>query len=435
MTVSNQTVQAVDTEIERLEESMIQFLSTLVEKRTVTGNERAGQEVMANKFESLGAAVDRWEPNPERLRGHSGYFETSTFEEVGYGGRPNVGARLDGVGEGNSLGLSGHIDVVSVTEREWDSDPWTLVRDDDRLIGRGSCDMKGGIAAYVTAVEALQAANVDLEGDLVLQSTIEEEAGGVGGVLSALERGYRPDAAVIPEPLDIPHIGTASAGVMYFRITVPGRTAHAGRAYAGVNALDKAVLLLQSLNDLDETRKGRIDYPRAYRADRRLEGHVTNLNIGVIDGGEWPSTVPGEVTLEGRIGWPPGETREQVRKEIRRTISNVATRDEWLAEHPPELSWFGWQAEPHEVPLDSRIARVSKTAAEDVTGNEGQFVGGHAGMDERFYKNYYDINAVSVGPYGENLHGPNEHTTVTSLTDTAKTLARIIMYYCGVASD
>lgn len=434
MTPSDAVVAAVDSEIEALEADLLEFLSDLVEAETVTGNEGPGQEVVVDKFASMGLATDVWEPSAADLRDHEGYFETSTYEAVGYEGRPNVAATVEGAGDGPTLTLSGHVDVVSVDEDAWDVDPWTLTREGDVLYGRGSCDMKGGIAAYTTAVQALDAAGVELSGDLYLQSTIEEEDGGVGGVLSALERGYQPDAAVIPEPLNVPNVGLSSAGVMYFEVRVPGRTAHAATAFEGVDAIGKALQVYEALQELDAERKARIEYPRATNALPELEGHVTNINVGLIEGGDWPSTVPGEVTLKGRVGWPPGESRAEVREQIRQAVADVVEADDWLAEHPPELEWFGWQAAPHEVSADAEIARLSKRTAEAVTGETGAFIGGSAGLDERFYKNYYDVDVATVGPYGERLHGPNECTSLDSLIQTAKIHARIAMAFCGVES-
>jgi len=339
----------------------------------VTGEEAPAQDIAVEAFEGLGPDPDVWKHDAEALRGHESFFETSSFVEVGYEGRPNVAAVLEGEseGEGRTLTLSGHVDVVSADPDEWSTGPWRLVRDGDTLYGRGAADMKGGIAASLTAVRALRAVGVDLAGDLILRTTIEEEDGGVGGVRSALERGYRPDAAVVAESFDVPNVGVASGGVTYFRITVPGRAAHAATAFEGVDALGKALSVYEALQDLDRERKARIEYPRAARADPRLDGTVTNINLGVIEGGDWPSTVPGEVVMEGRVGWPPGETREAVREERRGAVRSVGEDDEWLAEHPPELEWFGWQAETHEVPEDAEIARPAMRAGESATGGTG----------------------------------------------------------------
>ncbi|WP_254536056.1 ArgE/DapE family deacylase [Halomarina litorea] len=429
------TKEQVAARIEDREASMVEFLSDLVAARTVTGNEGPGQELLVERFEALGLEPDVWEPDPGRLRDHEGYFETSSFARVGYEGRPNVAARLAGSGDGPTLALSGHVDVVDVTEDEWDHDPWALTREGDRLFGRGAADMKGGLAAILLAVESLRDLDVDLAGDLLLLSTIEEEDGGVGGTLSALERGYVPDAALVAEPYGVPNVGTASAGVMYFRVTVPGKSAHAAWGHEGVNAIGKATEVYRALDDLDRERKARIDYEPAYRATPGLEGNVTNINLGTIRAGDWPSTVPAEAVVEGRVGWPPGESREEVREQVEGAVDAVATDDGWLADNPPRVEWFGWQAAPHEVPEDCEIATRAKRNAEAATGREGQFIGGSAGLDERFYERYYDVHAVSVGPEGERLHGADETTTVTSLLETATTLAWTALDYCGEATD
>ncbi|MFC4438503.1 MULTISPECIES: ArgE/DapE family deacylase [Natrialbaceae] len=419
---------ALTEAIERREERLLELVSALVETKTVTGNEGPGQEVIVDALETLGLEPDVWEPDDEALRGHDGFFETSSFADVGYEGRPNVAARIEG-GDGPTLTVGGHIDVVDVTESEWDRDPWSMTREDDTLYGRGVADMKGGLAAVLIAIEALLEEGVELGGDLLFQSTIEEEDGGVGGALSALERGYVPDAAVIAEPFDVPNIGVASAGVMYFRIEVPGKSVHAAWGHEGVNAIGKAAKLYAALEELDAERKERIEYPPAHAADPKLEGNVTNLNLGTIEAGDWPSTVPSEAVLQGRVGWPPGESRAEVRTQIDETIAAVAEDDEWLAANPPTIEWFGWQAAPHETATDSKIVRVAKSNAEAVTGAAGQFVGGNAGLDERFFVRYYDVDAVSVGPVGHNLHGADEHTTVDSLLETATTIAHTIVNY------
>jgi len=419
---------ALSAAIEGREAELLELLETLVETRTVTGNEGPGQEVVVDRLESIGLEPDVWEPDPRRLRDHEGYFETSSFVDVGYEGRPNVAARIDG-GDGPTLAVGGHVDVVDVTDTEWDHEPWTVSREGRTLYGRGVADMKGGLAATLIAVEALLEVIDEPGGDLIFQSVIEEEDGGVGGTLSVLERGYRPDAAMIAEPYGIPNVGIASAGVMYFTITVPGKSAHAAWGHEGVNAIGKATKIYEALESLDLARKATIDYPPAYRADPSLEGNVTNLNLGTVAAGDWPSTVPSELTFEGRIGWPPGEGREAVRAQIEATVAAVAESDTWLADHPPTVEWVGWQAAPHEVDRDAPIVRCARANAEAVTGESGDLVGGTAGLDERFYALYYDVDAVSVGPTGGNLHGADEHTTVDSLLETAETLAHAIVDY------
>jgi acetylornithine deacetylase len=106
-----------------------------------------------------------------------------------------------------------------------------------------------------------------------------------------------------------------------------------------------------------------------------------------------------------------------------------------MAEHPPEVEWFGWAAQPHEVPEDADIVQLSLDNAEAVCGERGSLVGGNASLDERFFQRYYDIPVATVGPWGANLHGADEHTTTESLVETAQTVAGIALDYCGVAQE
>jgi acetylornithine deacetylase len=413
--------------------ALFDLVAEFVETPSVSGEEGPAQEVVVDEMESLGLEPDVWEPDVEGFRDHPGYFDTKTYDDVGYEGRPNAVARIEGAGEGPSLALSGHVDVVPVEAEDWTYDPWTATVEDGRIYGRGACDMKGGLAANLFVYRALRECGVDLAGDLLLQSTIDEEAGGTGGVLAALERGYQPDAAMIPEPFGLPDIGIASSGVMYARVTVEGKAAHAAYGYEGENAVDRLARVITALEELDRERKARIDYEPAVNQDPAAEGAVTNINSGIVAGGDWPSTVPAEATVECRVGWPPGETREEVREQFEDAVSAVATEDDWLAAHPPDVEWFGWNAAPHECDRDAEVVDLARRHAADVCGREGQFVGGLAGLDERFYVNYYDIPCPTVGPVGHNLHGADESVEKASLVETAQVLAATAIEFCGVA--
>lgn len=434
---NRETREAVCEYIAENHDETLAFLSELVAARSLPGEEGPAQAVMVETFEGFGLDVDTWEPDAEALRDHPAFFETTPFEEYGYEGRENVAATDPGSGDGRSLALSGHVDVVPPDPVDaWEHDPWETHLEDGRLYGRGTFDMKGGIAAFVAAYDALRELGIELRGDLTLQTTIEEEAGGVGGVLSALERGYRPDAAIIPEPSGVPTIGVASAGVMYFRVTVPGKPAHTAYKFLGVDAVGKGYEIYGALEALHEERNERIDdYGPSVNQYAEAEGSTTNLSLtDIYVPGSWTSTVPGEVVMEYRIGWPPsaGQTREEVRAEVTETIERVAENDDWLAEHPPEIEWFGWSTDPHEVDYDSDFFELVCTETERVTGSEVNYRGGLGGNDERFYNRYYDIPCPSVGPSGGNGHGTDEYVDVDSLVDTAQVLALTAMEWCGV---
>lgn len=149
----------------------------------MTGNEKPAQETVASRLESSGLTVDMWEPKADAIRDHPGYFEMSSYQEYGYENRPNIAVTKEGIGDGRSLTLSGHVDVVPVDKDEWSYDPWDASVEDNCLDGRGSNDMLGGVASILIAYEALDELGIELSGDLTLQTTVEEEDGGVGGVL------------------------------------------------------------------------------------------------------------------------------------------------------------------------------------------------------------------------------------------------------------
>jgi len=431
--------QRVEEAIEKNKDNMLDILADLVEKRSTPGNEKTAQKVVIKKLESLGLEVDVWEPDVDSLREHPAFFETNAYVDHGYKGRPNVAAVHKGTNSDSSqsLCLSGHIDVVPADPiQAWNTDPWDPVIENGKMFGRGTYDMKGGIAGFLHAFETLKELDVEIEGDLILQTTIEEEAGGIGGVLSALERGYQPDAAIVGEPAGPPIIGIASAGVMYFRITVPGKSAHTARKFLGVDAVNKAYKIYNKLEKLDRERKKRTpDYPPALNRTPEAKGNMTNLSISSFNAGKWSSTVPGEAVLEYRIGWPPNtnESKGDVRNEIKHAIDSVVENDAWLSEHPPQIDWFGWQTNPHEVDTDEEFVQTVAGNAEKVTGRKHQFRGGLGGNDERFYNRYYNIPAISLGPAGGRGHGPDEYVEIESLLDASKVYATSIIDWCNTS--
>ena len=174
---------------------------------------------------------------------------------LSFEGRPQLIARMVGRGGGRSLVFNGHIDVVSAEPRsEWASDPFVASVRDGRLYGRGACDMKGGIAAMVFAVETLSSLGVSLDGDLLVATNTDEESSGAGGT-ALVEHGLRADAGVVTEPTGF-QTWIACRGSDYGVITVPGRPGHAEvrqpdwRLGGAVNAIEKAVVVLDAIASL-----------------------------------------------------------------------------------------------------------------------------------------------------------------------------------------
>ncbi|MHA2208374.1 MAG: M20/M25/M40 family metallo-hydrolase, partial [Candidatus Thorarchaeota archaeon] len=224
-------------------------------------------------------------------------------------------------------------------------------------------------------------------------------------------------------------ITLASAGVMYFRVTVTGVPAHAATAHFGVNAVQKMMPIIDSIQRLHEDRQAKISYSYA-ESDPRMKGRATTINIGVIKAGDWPSTVPGSCTIECRIGFPPGETREEVMKQVEDAISRAAKGDDWLKDNPPVVEWFGWKARPHELEPKNDFVQLVKQNVIDVAGREPDFIGGSAGLDTRFFV-HHGVPALTCGPFAERIHSFDEVVSIESIVQTSQVIAKTMLEWCG----
>jgi acetylornithine deacetylase len=375
---------------------------------------------MQQRLQRLGARVETFEADRNVISGHHGYVPVPW----GYSGRPNVIGILDG--QGRSLALNGHVDVVSPEPiSQWRHDPWGGEIEDGKLYGRGAGDMKGGVVAALWALEGILRAGMSPVARVLFQSVIEEEAGGSGGTLACLLRGYTADAMLIPEPL--PRIAIAHVGVLYFRVRVFGKTAHAGLAHTGVNAIGKLNLVYDALVELDRRRSERVHYPLI----EQTSGRSSHICIGKYQGGNWPSTVCGEARLEARISFVPGETAADIRQEVAEAVKTVAVKDDWLREHPPEVEWFGWRAEPWQQPADHPFIQALRGATRQVLGEEAPIVGKAAAMDTRF-AGMFGIPAASFGVATTNIHGIDENVLLDSVVECAQVIALTIAHWSGV---
>ena len=217
------------------------------------------QALLAARLGALGAEVDRWEPDPASFAGHPMMPSWHHWR-----GRPITVGVLRGRGGGRALVVNGHVDVVGAGERErWASDPFAAEIRDGRIYGRGACDMKGGLAAALVALEALGDAGIRLDGDVVFEAVTDEETCAMG-TIAAIERGYRGDAGLVPEPTGF-DLWIATRGLLHGTLSVEGRSAHAEMNQpswqdgGGVNAIQKTMPLLGALDELSARWAGRAD--------------------------------------------------------------------------------------------------------------------------------------------------------------------------------
>jgi len=428
--VDPETVARLDRAIEGMEADIVEFAGDLVALPSVQGNEAAAQELVEERMDEMGLATRTVEAST--VDGIEDHPEYSTTGEP-YDGRPNVIGYREGAGDGRSLRFNGHVDVVPAgDESQWSFDPYAGDVVDGTLRGRGASDMKGGLTAMLFAVSALDRAGIELQGDLVLESVIEEEAGGYGGTLATVldEDAIETDAVVIPEPTDF-DLWIANDGVSYFRVTVEGKSAHAAETDAGVNAIDKLVPIFQHLSALHDVRKSTVHDDLF----EQWHEHTVSLNLGTIQGGDWVSSVPDEAVLEGRISHAPSEQRAEIHEVVEGVVAEAAADDEWLATHPPDVEWFGWRGSSARISPDEEVVTAVQTLLSEHFDRDGNAKGFPGGIDTRFFVNYADTPAICFGPGDYNIHGTDEHLPVDELLEATKAFALLAMDWCGYELD
>ena len=344
---------------------------------------------------------------------------------------PVLVARLPGAGRGKSLILNGHYDVVPLGLREsWTHDPFAGEIEGGRMYGRGTNDMKGGIAAMLKAVDFIRRAGLALEGDVLVQIVPDEEATCMG-TLAACQRGYTADAAIIPEPTNM-RLGTAVRGCMGGRVTLRGRAGHAEqpqphfREGGAVSAISKAIPVLQGMEQATEQWRT--------QPDKRHPLVPPDMILPtVIHGGEWSVTYPEKAVIQFDCMFVPGV--KDKRAEIEAKLAAVAANDPWLVEHPPELrigdgpkeEWL-YAAEVSEA---EPIVQLGKQALADI-GIEPALMGFGSLTDCIHLINYSHVPTINLGPDIETAHMADEFVTLEQLDQLTKALALAIMRWCGV---
>jgi acetylornithine deacetylase len=271
----------------------------------------------------------------------AGWLETWGFEVTWLdreSGRPSVLARSRGATPGRTLLLNGHLDTVGVEGMSIDPFSGDLV--DGRILGRGSCDMKAGVASLLAAARALR--DEGHPGELVVALTSDEEHASLG-MYAVIEAGVRADATVVCEPTSLA-VMPANKGFMWVEADFRGRAAHGSRPDQGVDGIAHAGEYLAALSSLSVELETRSPHP--------LLGHGS-FHAGTISGGSAPSVYPAECRLVLERRTLPGETDGEVMEEFRRVA-------EGLRKRVPDLDLTlsqGLTRPATEVPLDGALVR------------------------------------------------------------------------------
>jgi acetylornithine deacetylase len=381
------------------QKSVIQTLSDLVRINSINPSlspEGAGEveigTYVADTLSTLGLAVRTYEIQP---------------------GRVNVVGLLKGSGKGRALLLNAHMDTVGVDGMT--SDPFGAEIRDGRLFGRGAQDMKGSLAAMISAVTALVEVGIELGGDLLVTAVADEEFASIG--TEDLVKHVTADAAIVTEPTNLT-ISRAHRGFIWYRLETFGRAAHGSRYQEGIDANMRMGRFLYHLEKLEQDLRRRLPHP--------LVG-PPSLHAPLLQGGTEPSIYAAHSLVQIERRTIPGETEPQVTAELQAIIDRLAMEDESFR---TELK-STFIREPFEIDADALIVKTLEKAYSHRIGHTRTHTGQSFWTDAAILAGA-GIETALIGPIGHGLHSEEEWVDIQSVVDLAHILAQTACNYCAV---
>jgi acetylornithine deacetylase len=325
-------------------------------------------------------------------------------------GRPSVVGRLKGTGGGRSLMLNGHVDTVAVDEM---LDPFSAVVRNGKMYGRGAYDMKGSLAACMTAVKALVDSGASLAGDVLIAAVADEEYASLG--TTEVIRHYHVDGAIVTESTEL-DICIAHRGYIHIEVETIGRAAHGSRFTEGIDANMRMGRFLAELNNLENDLLIRKGHP--------LVG-PPSLHAGVLKGGTGPSTYAASCKLVIERRTVPGETDNQVVGEIQTIIDKLSAADPtFKATLRILLARNAFETNPQQD-----VVKVLQQSANEVLGEQPELVGQPYWMDTALLSDA-GIETVAMGPIGAGAHSKDEWVDLDSVVKMAEVLVQATLIYC-----
>jgi acetylornithine deacetylase len=397
-----------ETWLDRHRGELVELVRELVsipsENRPPRGEEGRCQEFVAGYLRELGLEPDLFEPDQVLgAKDHEAWWPGRD-----YAGRPNVVARKPGSGDGRSLLFSGHVDVVPGLG-EGDHGYWAGDLEAGRLYGRGSMDMKGGVACYLHALRCLTETGAELAGDVLVETTVDEEFGGANGTLACRLRGYNADGAVLPEPTALAVCHATRGGIQY---RLHARGGEGGMDFGGgqaPSALHTIARVAVALADAERGRDAPI-YQYLLRAGEELPW-------GTEEG------TPTTGALEFWAEIVPGTTLAQLEAELRDAVERAGDGGVPLTWEQRTRFLPALDGDPQAPIVAAMRAALGDPGAEPQTAPFAcdAFMISQAGATP----------VVVCGPSGGNPHAPDEFVLVDDLHRLAAAYVRLTVDWCG----
>lgn len=423
------TAASIAQAVQALEPYMIESLSRLVAAASPSGSETPATVVAEELLRGIGLGSERIPMHAKALE-HLPLYSPAC---CGDGGRYNLLAVHEAEG-GRSVLFNGHLDVVPPGPEEmWRRPPYSPTVEDGWLYGRGAGDMKGGIVCALAAFKALRMLGVQPAGSVGFNWVLEEECTGNGTLASiaalrsdlARSRLSAFDAVLIPEPLG-EHLISAQVGVFWMKVTLTGRPSHAAYMTSGTDPIAAGMAVMADLRQLE----AEWNRPENRHPAFREHSHPINFNLGRIEGGEWPSSVPCKCTLDVRIGFYPGMAVDDAKAQVAARVQAAVARLGGSVQ--ADISYEGFHAPGCEFDLDTPAMQALADAFRQVYGTRAAHAATTATTDARHFRLMLDTPVTCFGPQARDIHGIDEAVSLSSMVRVATTFAIFLHDWCGI---
>jgi succinyl-diaminopimelate desuccinylase len=341
--------------------------------------------------------------------------------------RINVIARREGKVAGPCVHFNSHIDVVQ-TGAGWTLDPFAALIRDGKIYGRGACDMKGGLAASIIAVEALIDSGAQLPGALEISGTVDEESGGYGGVHYLAQRGWfsppRVDHVIIPEPLNVDRVCIGHRGVWWAEIETHGRMAHGSMPFLGDCAVRHMNAFIDRLEqDLyPKLAARRTDMPVVPSGARHSTMNINSIHGGQAETSGFPAPcVPDSCRMVIDRRLLIEENMDSVKAEVRALLDRLVAERDGFAYELRDI----FEVQPTMADRNGPVARSTAAAIQRVVGREAEFVCSPGTYDQKHIDRIGKLrDCIAYGPGILDLaHQPDEYVLIEDMVNSAKVMA------------
>jgi acetylornithine deacetylase len=432
-----QEINEIEKWLNKNRDFILETLSELIQINTVNmppgGNEKAGQEYIYNKIKGYipEKDIDMFEVDDvPHIRENPFFFPTIDGVKKEYRNRPNLVAKLSGLGGGKAFAFSGHIDTMPDYGKKWNvfEDPFSGKVKDGRMYGRGSADMKAGTLAGFIALKCLKELDIKLKGDVYAESVVDEENGGVNGTIAARLRNPDIDFAIVPELSNL-EVGVETFGGTDWKISVSERGVGGIGADVDLsNPIYKLSKIALALEKYDKYLKS-IKPPEVYNNDLRIKLLTYQLYSG---GATYLES--GAVPTEGHIYcWSEAYsfTDEKTHKDhfigfIKKELSGYPE----FKDNFPRIENVIRFLYGHKTDTGHPALKSIKKSCEN-TGIEYVEKGIPYATDAFAFKKVSNTDVVVLGPVGSSPHGIDEWVDIESVFKLLRIMILTVIDYCA----